>query len=185
MSTTAAISAHMGCPKQPSGACADASAEGAPPRARGLGLGLSALLLIAAISTLVLLATRWIDTWADEHLFLAWVALWVVVFACFALFADTARALVLRAQSGLDAWSRSMARRRAEARMWVIAQSDPRLMADLGLARNTEPEAADDFSQALAPLGVDTGMVSLASTWERYVDRLVAQRGRSVLLHYI
>ena len=48
-------------------------------------------------------------------------------------------ALVLRVQSALAAWVQSIARRRAEDRMRAIAQSDPRLMADLGLACKRAP----------------------------------------------
>jgi len=50
--------------------------------------GLAAMLLAAVVAALVVLADQMISSWADGHLFLGWVALWVVVFAGLALFAD-------------------------------------------------------------------------------------------------
>ena len=38
--------------------------------------GLSAMLLAAMVSALVVVADQLIDTWADGHLLAAWVALW-------------------------------------------------------------------------------------------------------------
>ncbi len=52
--------------------------------------GLAMMLLAAAVAALVVLADQMIGTWADGHLFLGWVALWVVIFAGSALFAGTA-----------------------------------------------------------------------------------------------
>jgi hypothetical protein len=38
--------------------------------------------------------------------------------------------------AGLDAWSARVAQRRADERLWAIAQTDARLMADLQGAMN-------------------------------------------------
>lgn len=156
---------------------------------------LAALLLAAAVAALVVVADRLISTWADGHLLLAWVALWVVVFAGLALFAGTARSLARRTMRTLDGWSQGMAQARAEARLWDVARSDPRLMGELMQARMREDEVAslaaelatDDFSNALAPLGLETAMTPVArgSSWERFATRLVEQRGRNAYLHYI
>lgn len=124
--------------------------------------GLAAMLLAAAVAALVVLADQLIDTWADGHLFLGWVALWVVIFAGSALLAGTARRMARSTLTALDSWSRSLAEARAEARLWELAKLDPRLKAELIQARAREAaaaepvvtEAADDYSQALAPLGL-------------------------------
>lgn len=130
---------------------------------------LAALLLAAAIAALVVLADRLIDTWADGHLFLAWVVLWVVIFAGSVLFAGTAGRLARRTLRGLDSWSQSLAEARAEARLWELAKLDPRLKAEFIEARSraaevpVEPVAAPhDFSQALAPMGLEPGYASPA-----------------------
>ena len=121
------------------------------------------MLLAAVVAAMVVLADRVISTWADGHLLLAWVFLWVVVFAGMALFADTARSLARRAVVSLDGWSQALAEARAETRMWEMARMDHRLMNELMAAR-TQAEEADEepvqaFAEALAPLG---GQLDLA-----------------------
>ena len=93
--------------------------------------GLAAMLLAAMVSSLVVVADQLIDTWADGHLMLAWVSLWVVGFAALGLFAGAARNVAHATMSALNAWSRQVALKRADERMWVIAKSDRRVMADL------------------------------------------------------
>jgi hypothetical protein len=133
---------------------------------------LAAMLLAAAVAALVVLADQMISTWADGHLFLGWVALWVVIFAGSVLFAGTARRLAHGTLRALDSWSRSLAEARAEARLWDLARTDPRLKAELMLARARETDlaeeqvtpvaASNDFSQALSPIGLDAGISSPA-----------------------
>ena len=53
--------------------------------------GLSAMLLAAMVSALVVVADQLIDTWADGHLLAAWVALWAVGFGALAIFGGAAR----------------------------------------------------------------------------------------------
>lgn len=96
--------------------------------------GLSAMLLAAMVSALVVVADQLIDTWADGHLMVAWVALWVVCFTALAVFAGSARAL---ARSWVQVWragAAQRAQRRADQHLWALAQRDPRIMADLEAA---------------------------------------------------
>ncbi|MGS5089881.1 hypothetical protein ACVC7V_25645 [Hydrogenophaga sp. A37] len=149
----------------------DSGVYRAKPRFDG-SRSLAAMLLAAAVAALVVLADQMISTWADGHLFLGWVALWVVVFAGSVLFAGAARQLAQVTLRSLDSWSKSMAEARAEARLWDLARTDPRLKAELMQARAREADAADelaapvaaknDFSEALAPMGLDTGIRSPA-----------------------
>lgn len=114
--------------------------EGAVAAARRIRQGfngtrsLAAMLLAAMVAALVVVADQLVDTWADGHLLAAWVVLWVVGFAAIALFADTARHLARRTVAGLDAWSRRVARARADARLLELARKDSRVMADLQAA---------------------------------------------------
>lgn len=96
--------------------------------------GLSAMLLAAMASALVVVADQLIDTWADGHLLAAWVALWAVGFGALAFFGGAARKLAVTAVVAMDDWSRRVAQTRADERLWAIAQSDPRVMADLQMA---------------------------------------------------
>lgn len=96
--------------------------------------GLSAMLLTAMVSALVVVADQLIDTWADGHLLAAWVALWAVGFAALAVFGGAARKVAATMVVALDNWSQELAQARADERLWAIAQSDPRVMADLQMA---------------------------------------------------
>lgn len=146
---------------------------------------LSVLFLAALVAALVIVADRFISTWADKHLFLGWVVLWVVVFGGMALFAGTARLLAARALGGLDGWSRAQARARAEARLWDMARSDPRVMADL-VAIRAHAEADDDFSAALAPMGIERELPApKVRGWLAYLERMGSERARNMHLHYV
>ena len=97
--------------------------------------GLSAMLLAAMVSALVVVADQLIESWADGHLMVAWVSLWLVGFAALAIFAGAARKLAVTVVGSLDAWSQRVAQTRSDERLWAIAQSDPRVMADLNAAQ--------------------------------------------------
>ena len=111
-----------------------ASATRAPGAMVDSTKGLSAMLLAAMVSALVVVADQLMDSWADGHLMVAWVALWVVGFTALALFAGAARKLAMTVVSALDAWSVRVAKARADERLWAIAKSDARVMADLTAA---------------------------------------------------
>lgn len=157
-----------------------AAAAPRPENARAL----AALLLAAMVAALVVVADHFISTWADGHLFLAWVALWAVVFAATALLATPARRLAQRTMHGLDAWARERAQARAEARLWDLAKNDHRIMAELVQARARASEAQAANEAALAPLGLDNGVV-LPLRRQSYLERLAAQYRHSQRLYYI
>lgn len=113
-------------------------------RAPGNGRPLAALLLAAAVAALAVAADRLMASWADEQLLATWIALWAVVFAGSLLLAGTARRTAQRVTGALDTWARRRADARAEARAWVLARRDPRLMAEL--------QAARDHAEACAPV---------------------------------
>jgi hypothetical protein len=96
--------------------------------------GLAAVLLAAMVSALVVVADQLVDSWADGHLMAAWVLLWVLAFGAMALLAPTTKRLSSKLLRALDGWSRSVARARADDRLWAMAQQDPRVMADLRAA---------------------------------------------------
>ena len=105
---------------------------------------LTALLLAAAVSTLVVIADRLIDTWADDHLFLGWVALWVLIFAGLALFANPAGRLASCTMSALDSGSRSLAEARSEGRIAEMTSHGPQA-APVRSARVTTAPFAFDY----------------------------------------
>lgn len=154
----------------------------APERQRSVR-GLAAMLMAGMVAALVVVADRMINTWADEHLLLAWVVLWAVVFAALALLAGVARGLAQHLLRSLDGWSRTLAQARAEARLWDMARTDPRLMAELVAARQ---RLQDDFDAALAPMGIEPAATARsAQGWDGYIERLAAARARQARLFYI
>lgn len=106
--------------------------------------GLAAMLLAAVVAAMLVVADQVISTWADGDLLVAWIMLWAVAFAALALFAGTARKLAVRTVTSLDAWSQRVAQKRADERMWAMAQSDPRVMADLQSALTRSESANAD-----------------------------------------
>lgn len=109
----------------------------------------SALLLAAAVSGLLVVADRLVDDWASDQLFMAWVVLWVVAFAAMALLAAPARQLANSMVRGLDAWSSRVAQSRSDQRLWATAQSDPRVMSDLMAAMTRSDSPAPRVAAAL------------------------------------
>lgn len=158
--------------------------------------GLAVMLLAAVVAAMVVVADRLISTWADGQLFLAWVFLWVVVFAGMALFADTARSLARRAVVSLDGWSQALAEARAETRLWEMARMDHRLMTELMAARTQAETQAEEtvavaaavqtpsFSEALAPLGLPEAPKAVEPEMG-YWERLGTARARNRLMYYI
>lgn len=135
-----------------------ARAEQAVKNVRNIGnsitapRSLAALLLAAVVAALVVVADQMMDTWADGHMLAAWVALWAVAFMAVGLFAGVTRQLAAKLLVGLDAWSAQVAQRRADERLWAIAQTDARLMAELqgAMSRDDQHLAAANPAQAHA-----------------------------------
>ncbi len=102
---------------------------------------LAAMLLAAVAAALVVIADRLIDTWADGHLLVAWVALWAVAFAALGLLAPVVKRSISAGTQSFNAWSARSAQRHSEALYWESAQRDPRIMVELQAAINRAEEA--------------------------------------------
>jgi ABC-type multidrug transport system fused ATPase/permease subunit len=98
------------------------------------------VLLAAGVSALLVLTDRLLDGWAESHLVVAWLALWAVAVLAIVLLRGLTRVLAQNLMTHLDAWSAQLARRRADQRLWDMAQKDPRLMRDLEVAMDRAPE---------------------------------------------
>ena len=95
---------------------------------------LASLLLAAGVSALVVLADQLMEPWADRHEIAAWLALWGVAVVAILVLRGVTRVLASRAIGTLDQWSAGLAQRRADERLWSMAQTDDRMMADLQAA---------------------------------------------------
>lgn len=96
---------------------------------------LAGMLLAAVVAALMVVADQLIETWADGHLLVVWVALWTVAFAALALLAPPLRQLSASLASEWGRWARLNAARRDEAQLWDLAQHDHRVMRDLQMAK--------------------------------------------------
>ena len=96
--------------------------------------GAATVLLAAVVSGLLVVANQVIETWTEGHLLGAWVVMWVVGFAAFALLARPAR----RAANALRAAAKRLAARRRQVlqdeQLWRVALIDARVMADISRA---------------------------------------------------
>ncbi len=128
--------------------------------------GLAALLLSAVAAAVMVVAYQLMDSVAEGHLMVMWIAMWAVAFAVLASFAGAARNVALRIKAGLDGWSRSLAASRADERMWAVAQSDPRVMADLRIA-----VTRDESVPAAAPVAGVARTVKAGSSVLRAYQR--------------
>lgn len=95
---------------------------------------LAGMLLAAVLAALLVVADQLIETWANGHLLLVWVALWTVAFAALALLAPPLRQLANALAQRLMRGAQARARRRADDALWRHAQTDARVMADIQVA---------------------------------------------------
>ena len=115
--------------------------------------GVATLLLSAMAAAVMVVAYEVMDSVAEGHLLVMWVALWAAAFVSLAVFAIPARNLATRLKVGLDDWSRALAEARADERLWAAAKTDARVMADLQAAASRHDEGATD---AVSPSALAT-----------------------------
>lgn len=99
-----------------------------------ISAGASTLMAAIGAALALVAATAFFDTWSDHHLLIAWSLVWALAFAGLALLAAPLRRstiVLLNASRALRARQQAAA---ADRQLWVLAQSDPRIMADLSRA---------------------------------------------------
>ena len=96
--------------------------------------GLSTVLLSAIVAAVMVVANQVMESVTDGHLLVMWMGLWAVAFAAMAIFSGAARHWAARIKTGLDTWSRNLAKARADERLWAMAKTDSRVMNDLQCA---------------------------------------------------
>ena len=106
--------------------------------------GLATLLLSAMAAAVMVVADEVMNSVAEGHLLVMWIALWAAAFVSLAVFAVPARKLANNLKVGLDDWSRALAEARADERLWAAAKTDTRVMADLQAAASRHDDGATD-----------------------------------------
>jgi hypothetical protein len=119
--------------------------------------GLATLLLSAIAAAVMVVAYQVMDTVAEGQLLVLWIGLWASAFAALALFAGATRDVAARLKRGLDGWSHSMAKARADERLMKAAARDPRVMADLRVAIDRASHGGPDGNgqDKPAPAGLE------------------------------
>jgi hypothetical protein len=105
---------------------------------------LASLLLAAGVAALVVLADQLLDSWAERHEMAAWLVLWGIAVVAIAGLRGASRMAARQTVAALDGWSARLAQRRADERLWSMAQSDARLMSDLQSALDRSDSPAQD-----------------------------------------
>ena len=108
--------------------------------------GLVALLLTAVAAAVLVVAYEVMDSVVEGHLLVLWIALWAAGFAALAMVSGTVSRVGLAAKSVLDGWAMRQARARADQRLWGIAQTDSRVMADLQVAMSRQQSEMQDMA---------------------------------------
>lgn len=100
--------------------------------------GAASMLLAAIVSALLVIANQVVDTWADGHLLLAWILMWTLAFAALALAARPARNVVQRIRTLSRKWAAARQAALQDDKMWQIALTDARVMADISRAMSSD-----------------------------------------------
>ncbi len=96
---------------------------------------LAGMLLAAAMAALLVVADQVISTWSDGNLLAGWVALWTVAFASLAFLASPLRRIASFAAQAFIQWRVEARARRDDEKMWEFARHDPRVMAEIRIAK--------------------------------------------------
>ena len=129
--------------------------------------GLSILLLSAMAAAVMVVAYQVMDSVAEGHMLLVWMALWATAFVALTVFANSARALSCSILRGLDNWSARSAQRRADQRLWAMARTDSRVMNDLQSAMSRSDNDFDDDAAASAAVRAMKARSSLLRSQQR------------------
>lgn len=106
------------------------NADGAPVTA--------SLLLAAVVAALLVAAGQVVETWTEGHLLAAWIVMWTVVFAALALFAAPAKRMGRSLHSGYQRWATARRLAAEDRKLWDVALSDARVMADISRAMSAD-----------------------------------------------
>lgn len=101
------------------------------PAAATSSRALASVLLAGAVAALLVWADQRMDAWAQTHALAATLALWALAVGAIIVLRGITRQWARLMVRGLDRYAAHVAQRRADRRLWALAQRDERLMADL------------------------------------------------------
>ena len=98
----------------------------------------ASMLLAAIVAALMVVANQVIDTWTEGHLLAAWIVMWAIAFASLALLASPAKRASGALRSGLRHWSAARKQAEEDRKLWEVALTDARVMADISRAMSAD-----------------------------------------------
>jgi hypothetical protein len=131
--------------------------------------GLSTLLLSAIAAAVMVVAYQVMDTVAEGHMLVVWMALWATAFVVLAVFASSVRTLSCSILRGLDNWSAASAQAKADQRLWAMARADSRVMNDLQSAMTRSDNDFDDAAASAAMRAMNARRTLLRSQQRNYI----------------
>lgn len=96
--------------------------------------GAASLMLAAIVAALLVAANQVMESWTEGHLLTAWIVLWTIAFAALALAARPAHSAVRRVRVQLRRWAAIRRAAEQDAKLWQLALTDARIMADISRA---------------------------------------------------
>jgi hypothetical protein len=96
---------------------------------------LAGLLSASVFAALLAVADQVIDSWADGHMLLAWVMLWLSIFGGLALLTRPMRRASTASALWLQIRVAALVQSRREAALWELAMHDPRMLQELRAAK--------------------------------------------------
>jgi hypothetical protein len=100
--------------------------------------GAATLLLAAIVAALLVVTNQVVDTWTEGRLLAAWIVMWTVAFASLALLASPVRRAARGLRSAVRHWAQSRREAREDAKLWQVALTDARVMADISRAMSRD-----------------------------------------------
>ncbi len=110
--------------------------------------GLAGALVAGGVAAAIVVADQIVSAWADGHLLLAWITMWAIVFALLAIFSDVIRSWPTRMRADIAARLAAHRVSAQDERTWSAACADPRLMAELQLAKMRADQSALERGEA-------------------------------------
>jgi hypothetical protein len=99
---------------------------------------LATLLLAAIVAAVLVVANQVVDTWTEGHLLTAWILMWTIGFAVLGLLATPARRAAAALRAGLKAWAAARRQAAEDEKLWNVALTDARVMADISRAMSAD-----------------------------------------------
>lgn len=96
---------------------------------------LAGVLSASVFAALLAVADQVIDSWADGHMLLAWVMLWLSIFGGLALLTRPLRRASTASAFWLQTRVAALVQSRREAALWELAMHDPRMLQELRAAK--------------------------------------------------